>query len=119
MLKTTLIAVLFALAVAGDSLASGSSPMRPPRLPRDRAAHSSEMDDAQYALGKSVFTGKAALTANAAATKSQRVRLDRIAAEVADRGGKPGANLPALAGRLSATQMDALEYYVGKRFNVR
>lgn len=70
------------------------------------------MDDGKYAAGKAVFTGKAPLTRNAAASKQQRARLQALAQQ----SGAAGANLPALAGRLTAEQLDALEYYVARRY---
>ena len=111
----TLIIPALALALAGSALASGSAPTRPPRPPRDFAPSVSKMDDARYALGKAVFTGKAKRTANPSAAKKQKTQLTRLASAI----GKDGASLPALAGQLSAEQMDALDYYASKRFGIR
>ena len=99
------------LALAGHALASGSAPTRPPRPPAANPP-AEAMDDARYALGKAVFNGQAATHENAAAAKQQRARLAALAAQA----GPSGAALPTLAGRLSAEQMEALEYYVAKRF---
>ena len=109
-----LIIPALALALSGSALASGSAPMRPPRPPQNFTPVATNMDDARYALGKAVFTGKTKHSANPAAAKSQKVRLTHLASAI----GKEGASLPALAGQLSAEQMDALDYYASKRFGV-
>jgi hypothetical protein len=70
------------------------------------------MDDAKYAEGKAVFTGKAPLTRTAGASKQQRARLEALARQ----SGDAGRNLPSLAGRLTADQLEALEYYVAQRY---
>ena len=113
--KTHLIIPVLALALTGSALASGSSAARPPRPPRDFAPAATEMDSARYALGKSVFSGKAPHVSNPSAAKKQKVRLGQLATAA----GKSGASLPALAGQLSSEQMDALDYYVSKRFGTR
>ena len=110
--KTILMIPVLALALTGSGLASGSSAARPPRPPQDLTAASSEVDEARYALGQSVFTGKAHTIANASAAKQQHARLTHLAAAT----GKEGASLPKLAGKLSGEQLDALDYYVSRRF---
>lgn len=110
-----LIIPALALALTGSALASGSTPMRPPRPPQNFAPAASQVDDARYALGKAVFNGKAKHTANPSAAKKQKARLSHLAGAI----GKDGASLPALAGQLSDGQMDALDYYAAKRFGVR
>jgi hypothetical protein len=112
MKKTNLIIPLLALALTASALASGSAPTRPPRPPQGFEPATTQTDEAKYALGKSVFTGKAQHVANPSATKKQRARLTELAAK----SGKAGASLPSLAGKLSNEQMDALDYYVNKRF---
>jgi hypothetical protein len=108
---TQLLIPLVTLALASSALASGSAPTRPPRPPRD-GAPTETMDNARYALGKSVFTGKAPQQSNPAAARQQRARLSQLAAKT----GEDGASLPRLAGKLSPQQLDALEYYVSKRY---
>ncbi len=114
MTKTQLIATCLALVIARTTFASGSSPARPPRPPSPRV-EAERIDDAKYAEGKAVFTGKAQLTKNPKAAKSQRARLEILAGE----SGAAGAKLPALAGKLSAEQLDALDYYVAYRYGGR
>ena len=113
--KTNLIIPVLALALTGSALASGSSPTRPPRPPRAFAPAASEMDSTRYGLGKSVFSGKAKRVSNPSAAKKQKARLTQLASA----SGEDGASLPALAGQLSNEQMDALDYYVSKRFRTR
>ena len=107
--KTLLIIPVLALALTGSALASGSAPTRPPRPP-SAGAPAETMDNARYALGKSVFTGKAPLHSNPTAARQQKARLSRLAAETGE------TSLPKLAGKLSAEQLDALDYYVSKRY---
>jgi hypothetical protein len=103
----------FSAVCITSALGSGSSPMHPPRAPRDaEGSRTGSTADSKYAIGKSVFTGKARLVDNRSARKSQRARLENLAA----RTGRSGANLPSLAGKLSEDQLDALEYYVSRRF---
>ncbi len=106
---------MLALAFTGSALASGSAPMHPPRPPQNFSPAAGKMDDARYALGKAVFTGKAKPIANPSAAKKQKTRLNQLASAI----GKGGSSLPALAGKLSGEQMDALDYYVSKRFGVQ
>jgi hypothetical protein len=113
MQKKILIIPTIMLALASSAFASGSAPTRPPRPPANYFTPGGEkLDNNRYALGKAVFTGKAQRTPNASAAKKQRARLTQLAAV----SGKQGATLPSLAGQLSNEQMDALDYYVSKRF---
>lgn len=111
---TQFLIPLAVLALAISALASGSAPTRPPRPPGagtpDASTPAETMDDARYALGKSVYTGKARQHPNPAAAKQQKARLSRLAAETGE------TSLPKLAGKLSAEQLDALDYYVSKRY---
>jgi hypothetical protein len=100
------------LALTSSALASGSAPTRPPHPPTNYFTSTDKLDNNRYALGKAVFTGKAPRVANSSATKKQRTQLTHLAQV----SGKSGASLPALAGQLSNEQMDALDYYVSKRF---
>lgn len=105
----TTAAAAFVLCTQG-AFASGSSPMRPQLPPQSRSAEA--IDSAKYELGKAVFNGKAPLSApNAASARAQKPRLAAAAANA----GKSGANLPALAGRLSESQLSAVEYFISKR----
>ncbi len=105
----TTAAAAFVLCTQG-AFASGFSPIRPQLPPQTSPAEA--FDSAKYELGKAVFNGKAPLTvANAASARAQKPRLAAAAAN----SGKSGAGLPALAGRLSETQLSAVEYFISKR----
>ncbi len=93
-------------------LASGSYSQRPPRVPAG-SAKAADPAREKFALGQRVFNGKEALTATSdmAAQKPRLQALqDRLPAAVAAK-----KNLPALAGKLTDTQLDALEHFVGER----
>ena len=115
MIYTPLLGCVLAVTLTSTLLASGSRPSSPQRGPRsgESQATREKLDNTKYALGKAVFTGKAALIKNPSATVPQRARLQIAAA----RAGKDGASLPRLAGKLSEPQLDALEYYIAKRFS--
>ena len=72
------------------------------------------MDSAKYEMGKSVFSGKCQMSDNSKAMASQKSKLTALASKC----GKDGTALPSLAGKLSAEQVDALDYYVSKRFGM-
>ena len=112
-----IVPLLLAAAVALPSvaLASGSYTARPPKPPtaHERGA---KMDSARYDLGKRIYNGKLKLgEPQAAAATMQETRLRALQATLPERE-KKSANLSALAGRLNAEQLDALEYYVNHRF---
>jgi hypothetical protein len=112
-LTTLLLAACVALPAVGT--ASGTYTARPPRPPA-KAAGGEKMDSAKYALGKSIYNGKAKLEANTAVPMAvQETRLKALEARVSEKERK-SANLTAHAGKLSAEQLDALEYYVAHRF---
>jgi len=95
--------------------ASGSYTPRPPRVrPTDTAQHG--IDNEKYALGKKIYSGKAKLTAQPTADRAaQERRLRELQARLPAKA-QAEANLPQYAGRLTAGELDALEYYVAARF---
>jgi hypothetical protein len=111
--KLVLILVLSWCAAWGSpALASGSYPGRPPQPP-------SKVDAAKYNLGKQIYTGKAALgapSANLAAQQSPR--LTELQGKLPT-SAQNDVKLPELAGKLNATQMEALEHYLYVRFKVK
>lgn len=112
-----LMPLLLAAVVAAPSaiFASGSYTSRPPR-PVIKSGDGEKMDSAKYALGKRIYSGKAKLDANAgAAATMQETRLRALQARLPEKEQK-SANLTSYAGKLTAEQMDALEYYVAQRF---
>lgn len=104
------LALLLALPVA--LCASGTYTARPPRPAAPGQAQ--KMDSAKYDLGKRIYNGKATLTA-APAPAGAEARLAALQARL-PAGEQKKTNLPALGGKLTAEQLDALEYYVGQRF---
>ena len=112
-----LIPLLLAAAVALPTLAqaSGTYTARPPR-PAIKGERGAKMDSEKYELGKRIYTGKLkpgeTQTVGAAA---QEGRLRHLQTHLPEREQK-STNLTSLAGRLSAEQLDALEYYIHQRF---
>ena len=97
------------------ALASGSAPAR--RMPPKKATPATAApaaSDARYALGQQVFSGTAPAASQPGSLNSQKTRLEKAAAAVPD--AKKGKSLVAMAGKLSASQLDALEYFVTVRF---
>ncbi len=76
------------------------------------------LEATQYDLGEKVFTKKAELPESSAelATK-QMEELEALSAALPARAQRR-SNLVALAGRLSAGQLEALTYYVSVRYKV-
>ena len=112
--------ILLTLAIAPSLLlASGSYSSRPPRPPTV-VERTKDADKEKYELGKHIYSGKARLSGQpgADAAKAQEARLQTLQARLPESAQKK-TNLPALAGRLTAAEMEALEYYVNKRFPVK
>lgn len=99
-------------------LASGTYPPAPPRLASDVA---NNVDPVVYNLGKSIFTGRASLSAqaslSAADTARLRTRLADLQLRLPERA-RDKVDLPALAGQLTSADADALRYYVELRFRL-
>lgn len=110
-------ALLLTVALAPSLLVgSGSYSLRPPRPPT-AVERTRDADKERYELGKNIYTGKARLSAQPSmgTMKTQEARLKALQSRLPDSAQKK-TNLPALAGRLTSGEMDALEYYVNKRF---
>ena len=76
------------------------------------------VDPARYALGNDLFKGKVELSAVQAARQGrQSVRLTALQAAL-PKFAKRKADLPAMAGRLDAGQLDALIYFLGVRYKI-
>jgi hypothetical protein len=105
---------LLAAAFIHPLLASGSYGARPPRPPAGQPA--AKLDREKYELGKKVFSGKSMSRPDANVTAaSQSARLGALQARLPKSTAKH-TDLTALAGKLSATDLDALEYYVHERY---
>jgi hypothetical protein len=108
---------LLLLAAASLVQASGSYPPNPPRLGGVALA---QIDASAYNLGKSLFLGRLSLPAASSAAgdpSASRERLTAAQSRLPERV-RAEVDLPALAGRLDAAQVDALLYYVGIRFRI-
>lgn len=90
--------------------ASGSYTARPPQP----GASSRLMDRAKYSLGQRLFDGKIKPDASADAT-AQTERLKRLQAALPKRVAAK-KDLPAMAGKLTAEQLEAIEYFVNRRY---
>ena len=113
-------ALILTLALAPSLLiGSGSYSARPPRPPAG-VQRAKDADKEKYEVGKNVYSGKARLSAQPTSetTKIQQTRLEALQARLPASAQKK-TNLPALAGRLTPAELDALEYYVNKRFPVK
>jgi hypothetical protein len=109
---TAFVAVALLAAAAPQAEASGSYRVRPPQ-PRLQ----DDIDRALYALGQQVYDGKSKPSPeiDGTASDSQGQRLGALQQMLPARAAR-SKDLPKLAGRLSAQQLDALEYYVKRRF---
>ncbi|MCU0794213.1 MAG: hypothetical protein MUE42_15495 [Opitutaceae bacterium] len=110
------LAGLSIVAASHHAVASGSYPPNPPRL---GGAALAQIDARAYNLGKSIFTSRLTLPATTVAVDSaaNRTRLAAAQSVLPDRV-RSEIDLPALAERLDAAQVDALLYYIGIRFRV-
>ena len=108
LLLTGVVAVL--LATAFDLAASGSYTGRPPQPGASGRAH----ERALYALGQRIFTGKVKPAATVEAAP-QAGRLQKLQATLPEKTAAR-TDLTALAGKLEEEQLEALEFYVNKRY---
>ncbi len=77
------------------------------------------MDSDKYSTGKKIFTDKAERKIHSGAdANSQKARLAELQGKL-PKSAKEAQDLPALAGKLSAREMESLEYYLEKRFKVK
>ena len=116
--KAISLAILLALFAASLPIAqaSGSYNARPPRPPAGKDA---AMDSDKYATGKKIFTDKAERKSHPGADgNSQKARLIVLQGKL-PKSATEAQDLPALAGKLSARELEALEYYLEKRFKVK
>jgi hypothetical protein len=101
------------LAWPSTVLGSGSYSYRPSR-------GASGVDMAVYHRGKQIFTGQARLDNGASPIPAshQEECLSKLQALLPQQA-RGSANLPQLAGKLSADQFKALEYYLGVRYRIK
>ncbi len=109
------LAALIAASAVAPALASGSYTGRPPQPPaKSGDGTAMKMDREKYGLGQKVYEGSA-MTPGGGDAETQRARLKAAQTKLPADAMKM-RDLPALAGKLSATQLDALEYFVAQRF---
>ena len=109
-----MLTVAASFVACGAAHASGSYNNRPPRVPKGETRQ--QVDQAKYALGKKVYTGKAKLATTASVDRAaQEKRLRELEMRLPERARRE-ANLPAMAGKLSTEQLEALEYYITNRY---
>ena len=117
-MKAKVPLLLLCCALPLGARASGSYTARPPRPPVQKNT-ATALDNDKYALGKSIFTGKAKLKANSDAnTAQQEIKLKELAGRL-PKPAKEAEKLPALAGKLSTKEMEALEYYLAQRYKLK
>jgi hypothetical protein len=79
---------------------------------------SSRINAVKYELGKAVFNGKATLTAGAGDAAEQGGKLTAWQKLLPVAAAKT-VDLPALAGKLTTEQLDALQYFIEIRYNLK
>ena len=99
------------LVLASGAFASGSYTGSPPRPPGTK-------DKAKYELGKHVFMGDIQFASNSGAQGSQATMLAGYQGRL-PRSARGKADLPAMAGKLSNAQLEALGYFLGVRYRIR
>jgi hypothetical protein len=113
---TFLVIALLGVTLTAPALASGSYSGRPPKPPAN-SADTAKMDREKYGLGQKVYDGSV-ITANGGNAEAQRPRLEAAQMKLPANAAK-AKNLSALAGKLSAPQLEALEYFVEQRFGAK
>lgn len=107
-----LLTIVFTLGFSAIDLRASGTYTRPPGPPP------ASMDKARYNLGKQVFAGKAAPAAALGDAANQSARLKDLQGKL-PKSAQKSADLPALAGKLSADQMSALEHFLEVRYKIK
>lgn len=111
-----IFAALLGVTAAAPAFASGSFSGRPPQPPAEPGA-ATKLDREQYGLGQKIYDGDV-MTPGGGEVGPQKVRLLALQAKLPGDAAKT-KNLVALAGKLSASQLAALEYFVAQRFAMK
>jgi hypothetical protein len=111
MMKITLLACTLLLGSMAAALASGTYIPPVGRIPGKRAGAT---DSALYALGQKTFEGKM-MAAGAGDASSQKAKLMSLQAKVP---ASSNTDLTKLAGKITSEQVNALEYFIAKRFGM-
>jgi hypothetical protein len=114
--RASLTATLFAIAAIAPAFGSGSYSNNAPKPRADSGGM--KLDRDKYDLGQKIYDGQMALPARSEAQAgAQMERLKMLQAKLpAETGMKK--DLVALAGKLTAQQIEALEYFVEHRFGM-
>jgi hypothetical protein len=116
--RIVLLAALLGVAATAPAFASGSYSGRPPKPPaKSGDGMAMKMDREKYALGQKVYEGSA-MTPGGGNADVQMARL-KAAQMMLPADAMKMKDLPALAGKLSAAQLEALEYFVAQRFGMK
>ena len=103
-----LLVPLGLVGLVGEAHSSGTYAGRPPRPP-------ASIDRASYELGKKVFAGE--FVAEAGDREAQTALLVALQDKLPSRA-RTRADLPTYAGRLNSEQIEALQYFLKKRYKV-
>ena len=114
--RLVIVAALLGATAAAPAFASGSYTGRPPQPPA-KSGSAMKMDREKYGLGQKVYEGSA-MTAGGGNADAQMARLKAAQMKLPADAMKM-KDLGALAGKLSAAQLDALEYFVTQRFAMK
>jgi len=106
--SAALLALLVPLGLVGAAHSSGTYAGRPPRPP-------ASIDRASYELGKKVFAGE--FVAEEGDREAQTTLLAALQEKLPSRA-RTRADLPTYAGRLNSQQIEALQYFLKKRYKV-
>lgn len=107
-----LLTIVFTLGLSTINLRASGTYSRPPGPPPVSA------EGARYNLGKQIFAGKAAPAAAPGDAAIQSARLKELQGKL-PKSAQKSADLPALAGKLSANQMSALEHFLEVRYKIK
>ena len=108
-----LACVLLVAGCLAAPLAASASGSYCACMPKPPPAKAAKVDRDKFDLGQMVFNGKTAPATGDA--RAQRTRLASLQTQLPEKVAKK-KDLTALAGKLSDSQIEALEYYVKERY---
>lgn len=112
LITLTLTLTIGSFATVDSALASGGYTSRM-AVPHPSNQSHAPVDREKYSLGQAVFAGKAKGGEGDATT--QKAKLTALQSLLPAKVAK-GKDLPALAGKLSPAQLDALDYFLNQRY---
>ena len=105
------LALVLALGGAAETWASGAYAGRPPRKP-------ASVDLVAYELGKKIFLGEFVATAGTSDADTQEAVLSELMARLAGEA-RGRARFMQQAGQLDEEQVEALRYFLEKRYKLQ